>query len=309
VSATTDPILSSGPQQMGPSTPREWLDALSKGACDCDTFSRAMMDYFELTPDGSWEVVALLDQYHRLGKIESALFQQLKSRFEFVAIGTDMIGAWPVHPPLAQDKAPAAAVPEAASPSAFAILEPGGERPHPSADELLRGRYRLGRILVRDGVGTVYEAIDQDRLDLSERCRKIAIKVLHKAVSGRADSYNEMRREFQHLQSLTHPSILRVHEFDRDGDKAFFSMELLSGLPLSTVLSNRNHLALERAHATTIIRQVGDAILHAHWRGVVHGDISPRNIFVTDEGEIRVLGFGASRAVASTPPASDLESE
>jgi len=318
VSATTDPILSTAPQQIKPSTPRQWLDALSTGTCDPDTFSSAMIDYFQLTPDGSWEVISLLDQYHRLGKIESALFQHLKSRFQFVALGADMNGARRVPPSLAQDKAAAAAVPEAASLSVVDIPKPSSEQRHPKPSseqrhpctgDLLRGRYRLGGILERDGVGTVYEATDLNHSDLSETGRKTAIKVLHKAVSGRPDSYNEWRREFQYLQSLSHPSILRVHEFDRDGDTVFFSMELLSGLPLSEVLSNRNHVALERAHAAAIIRHVGDAILHAHWRGVVHGDIRPRNIFVTDEGEIRVLGFGASPAVASDRRASDPESD
>jgi serine/threonine protein kinase len=106
---------------------------------------------------------------------------------------------------------------------------------------------------------------------------------------------------FEDVQSLSHPNILRVHEFDRDGDTVFFSMELLSGLPLSAVLSNRNHVPLQPAHATTIIRQVGDAIQYAHSRGVVHGDIRPQNIFITDKGDIRILGFGAWRSIDSNP--------
>jgi serine/threonine protein kinase len=314
VNAPTDPILSTAPQQMGPHTPREWLDALSKGTCDPDTFSRAMTDYFQSAPDGSWEVVSLLDQYYRRGKIDGELFQRLKSRFQSVALGADTVGASRVPPPLAQIKAPrinvpVAAVPEGASHPAADIPKPGGDRRNPSTDAVLRGRYRLGKALERDGVGTVYEAIDQDRLDLAERSRKMAIKVLSKAVSGRVDLYGELRREFQYLQSLSHPNILRVHEIDRDGDTVFFSMELLSGLPLSAVLSKRNHLALERSHAATIIRCVGDAILYAHMHGVVHGDIGPRNIFITDEGEIRILGFGASRSAAPELPAAEFESD
>ncbi len=147
----------------------------------------------------------------------------------------------------------------------------------------------------------MYEAIDQERLDLSEPNRKTAIKVVHTEISARDGSYNELRLAFEDVQSLSHPNILRVHEFDRDGDIVFFSMELLSGLPLSAVLSNRNHVPLQPAHATTIIRQVGDAIQYAHSRGAVHGDIRPQNIFITDEGEIRVLGFGAWRSLDPNP--------
>jgi len=253
-------------------------------------------------------MVSLLDQYHRLGKIESTLFQRLTSRFQSVALGADMTGAWRAPPPLAQAEAPAAAVTESSSVSAVDMRKPGGAQGHLIADESLRGRYRLGRVLERDAVGTVYEAIDQDRLDLPERNQKMAIKVVHKQISARVDSYNRLRLEFQDLQALSHPNILRVHEFDRDGDTVFFSMELLSGLPLSAVLSNDNTLPLERTHAATIIRQVGDTILYAHSRGVVHGDICPHNIFVTDEGGIRVLRFGASRSIPSELRASEFNS-
>ena len=211
-----------------------------------------------------------------------------------------MLGVAP--PPLTQIKAPEAPATESSPVSVVDAPKPRVTQENLKADELLRGRYRLGRALQRDAVGTVYEAIDQERLDLSERNRKLAIKVVHKDISARVDLYNELRQGFEDLQSLSHPNILRVHEFERDGDTVFFSMELLSGLPLSTVLSKRNHLPLERTHASTIIRQVGDAIRYAHSRGVVHGDIRPDNIFVTDEGEIRVLGFGAWRFSAVRLP-------
>jgi serine/threonine protein kinase len=267
-----------------------------------------MTDYFQSTPDGSWEVVSLLDQYHRLGKIESALFQRLTSQFQSVAFGAEVTGARRPPPPLTQVKAPAAPATECSPVSVVDPRIPRVTQGNLKADESLRGRYRLGRVLQRDAVGTVYEAIDQERLDLSERNRKTAIKVVHKDISARVDLYNELRLGFEDLQSLSHPNILRVHEFERDGDTVFFSMELLSGLPLSAVLSNRNHLPLERTHASTILRQVGDAIRYAHSRGVVHGDIRPHNIFVTDEGEIRVLGFGGWRLVPSDFRAAEFNS-
>ncbi len=301
VSATTEQTLLNAPRQPPPATPREWLDALSKGTSDPDAFSRAMTDYFQSAPDATWEVISLLDQYHRLGKIESTLFQRLTSQFQSIALGADMSGAWRAPPPSTQDETPAAPAMVRAPASIVDLRKPRGAQEHPAGEQLLRGRYRLGRVLQRDAVGTVYEAVDQERLDLSESNRKTAIKVVHKEISARVDSYSELRLAFEDVQSLSHPNILRVHEFDRDGDTVFFSMELLSGLPLSAVLSNRNHVPLQPAHATTIIRQVGDAIRYAHSRGVVHGDIRPQNIFITDKGDIRVLGFGAWRSIDSNP--------
>jgi hypothetical protein len=143
-------------------------------------------------------------------------------------------------------------------------------------------------------MGTVFEAIDEYRLDMPTSGQRIAIKVLHTAVTRREELLAELQREFQHLQLLSHPNIVRVHEFDRDGDNAFFTMELLNGALLSAVLDARNAVALPRPYALTVMREVGAALAHAHSRGIVHGDINPQNIFITNGGELRVLDFGAS---------------
>jgi len=98
-----------------------------------------------------------------------------------------------------------------------------------------------------------------------------------------------------------------VHEFDRDGDLAFFTMEYLSGALLSRVLSITDSGALYRPYALAIVRDVGAAIAHAHARGVVHGDLNPANIFITDDGEVRVLDFGASHQLHHGPWISEFD--
>jgi serine/threonine protein kinase len=143
-------------------------------------------------------------------------------------------------------------------------------------------------------MGTVFDAIDEYRLDLPTSGQRIAIKVLHTAVTQRDELLGELQREFQHLQLLSHPNIVRVHEFDRDGDNAFFTMESLVGALLSQVMGARTAVALPRPYALAVMREVGAALAHAHARGVVHGDINPQNIFITNDGELRVLDFGAS---------------
>jgi serine/threonine protein kinase len=163
--------------------------------------------------------------------------------------------------------------------------------------DLLRGRYRVRGVLGQGGMGTVFEAIDEYRLDMPTSGQRIAVKVLHTAVTQREELLAELQREFQHLQLLSHPNIVRVHEFDRDGDNAFFTMELLSGALLSAVLDARNAVALPRPYALVVMRDVGAALAHAHSRGIVHGDINPQNIFITNSGELRVLDFGASHKV------------
>jgi serine/threonine protein kinase len=174
-------------------------------------------------------------------------------------------------------------------------------------DEVLRNRYRVRGILGHGGMGTVYAAIDEFRLDQSDGGQRVAIKVLHTEIIKRPKLVAELRAEFQRLQSLSHPNIVRVHDFDRDDDLTFFTMEQLSGAPLSRVLAKHTSAPLHRPYALTIIRQVGAAVAYAHSRGVVHGDLNPGNIFITDQGEVRVLDFGASYRHYHEPTIPDLE--
>ncbi|MDP8986190.1 MAG: protein kinase [Pseudomonadota bacterium] len=173
--------------------------------------------------------------------------------------------------------------------------------------DVLRNRYRVLGVLGQGGMGTVFSAVDQYRLDGPHGDPLVAVKVLHTEVMMRPRLFAELRREFQYLQSLSHPNIVRVHEFDRDGDLAFFTMEHLSGVLLSRVLSAHESAALHRPHAFAFIRDIGAAVAYAHARGVVHGDLYPGNIFVTDGGEVRVLDFGASHRLHRAPWISEFD--
>jgi serine/threonine protein kinase len=99
-----------------------------------------------------------------------------------------------------------------------------------------------------------------------------------------------------------------VYELDRDGDVVFFTMELLDGEPLSSVIERLRPAAMRKSQAWQLIQQLGAGLAHAHERGVVHGDLKPKNIFITCEGELRILGFGAAHrvmAVKSRPEHAD----
>jgi serine/threonine protein kinase len=174
--------------------------------------------------------------------------------------------------------------------------------------DLLRGRYQIKSVLGRGGTGMVFEAADLYRIDMPDSGQRVALKVLH-TLTGKPGRITELQREFQLLQSLSHPNIIRAHDYDRDGDLAFFTMEYLRGLSLVGVLSARDQVPLERGHALTIIRDVGTALSHAHSRSVIHGDLNPGNIFVTNDGEVRVLDFGASHPPSSGPVVSPSQSE
>ena len=167
--------------------------------------------------------------------------------------------------------------------------------------DVLRDRYVIKNVFGLGGAGTVFEAIDRYRLDLADSGQRVAVKILHADTAGQSAVTTDLRREFQLLQSLSHPNIVRAHEYDRDGDTAFFTMEYLSGLSLEGVLAAHREVVLERSHALMIIRDVAAALEHAHSRGVVHGDLNPGNIFITNDGGIRVLDFGAAHTPSESP--------
>ena len=318
---------------------RVWLDAVSSGICTPEVFYRAMHDQHQGNPEENWEVLSLLDQYYRRGKIKPELFQTLKMHLE-----AEVMGDRAPPKPAVRVPTPAAAAPtiKRAAPTAAPVPTPAAvapvaaafatlpisavpppareEVPPPQAapsrvrpprelstGDLLRGRYRIGPIIGQGGIGIVYEATDDFRLELPSTSQRVALKVLRPTISQREDLLFEAQRSFQHMQLLSHPNIVRVHEFDRDGDMVFFSMEFLNGAPLSRVLSSRNAAGLPRPLALAVMRDVGAALAYAHSLGIVHGDLTPHNVFITNDGELRVLDFAVSQKLLREKWAADIE--
>jgi len=287
-----------------------WIDALSNGTCDEAAFLKALPTFTRDTPDAGWGLLSLIDQYYRRGKISSESFLHLKVYLEsrLIRPGFDDGVSVPLprqaHAlPLADRTVPIFAPMPTAGPAAPAAppkpLAAPTNRHRIAVGERLRDRYLIKGVLGSGGMGTVFEAVDQYRLNLADATQGVALKVLHGAVSERPELHDELRREFQHLQALSHPSIVRVHEYDRDGDVAFFTMELLKGRTLAHALAEPGRERPARAQALSIVRSAGAALAFAHARGIVHGDLNPGNIFITDGGEVRVLDFGSSHRLRS----------
>jgi TolB-like protein/Flp pilus assembly protein TadD len=148
------------------------------------------------------------------------------------------------------------------------------------------GHFRVEGPLGAGGMGEVYRARDT-RLD-----REVAIKVLPEAVARDPVRLARFEREARALAQLSHPNILAIHEFGREGDVVFVVTELLHGETL------RQRLARERLgwrKAAEIAAGVADGLASAHAHGIVHRDLKPENIFLTSEGHVRILDFGIAR--------------
>jgi tRNA A-37 threonylcarbamoyl transferase component Bud32 len=168
--------------------------------------------------------------------------------------------------------------------------------------EVLCGRYVIESQLASGGMGTVYKALDQSRSEHTAADAYVAIKVLHENTRTRSDLLAKLRREFYCAQALNHRSVVKVYELDLH-QFPFFSMELIDGESLPSLMQKFHPLPLPRAYACAVIREVGEGIAHAHDRRVIHSDIKPQNIMVTNSGEVRILDFGTSGETTALTPA------
>jgi serine/threonine protein kinase len=168
--------------------------------------------------------------------------------------------------------------------------------------EILCDRYVIESQLANGGMGTVYKALDQSRSEHTQADAYVAIKVLHEKTRSRSDVLAKLRREFYCAQALSHRSIIKVYELDLQ-QFPFFTMELVDGENLPSLMQKFHPVPLPRSYVWAVIREVGEGLAHAHERRVIHGDIKPQNIMVTNSGEVRILDFGTSggSATAMTP--------
>ena len=207
------------------------------------------------------------------------------------------------------DLAPSAALPPLATatwhsdPTTRISTGPTGTTVGPGT--VLRQRYVLERELGRGGMGTVYRALDRNKEDLPPPNRYVAVKVLREEFAHRPDALQALRREAHQAQALSHPGIVNVFDFDRDGDVYFITMELLEGELLSDLIQRIRPGKLPRHAATDILRDLGSAIAYAHSRGVLHMDLKPGNVMITTQGDVRVLDFGLAHPHVPEPWISD----
>lgn len=130
----------------------------------------------------------------------------------------------------------------------------------------------------------------------------IAIKVMSRDLGNDARARERFTREARVAASLNHANIIDIHGMGEEDGHAYIVMEFLDGENLKTVISHHDEVPLECR--LELIKQVAGALAYAHNVGVTHRDIKPENIFVTREGEVRLLDFGMARIRGSTMTAT-----
>ncbi|MGH8776955.1 MAG: serine/threonine-protein kinase, partial [Jiangellaceae bacterium] len=162
--------------------------------------------------------------------------------------------------------------------------------------QVLGGRYELARFIAGGSMGEVWAANDT-RMD-----RTVAVKVLRPEYALDPVAVERFRTEARLAARLTHPGIARVHDVD-DGtatdEPPWMVQEYVPGQPLSELLARSGALAQQRA--AELIAQVAEAVHSAHEVGVVHRDLTPGNLIVTDTDIVKITDFGIARAAGLVP--------
>ena len=164
------------------------------------------------------------------------------------------------------------------------------------------GRYTLIKVLGRGGMGIVWLARDE------ELERNVALKLLPDLMIQDRAAFNQLKRETKRCLDLTHPHIVRIHDFVHDQRSGGISMEYIDGETLSNLRAEKDSSVFAPEEIASWITQLCDALDYAHNRaGVIHCDLKPANLMVNQRGDLKVTDFGIARQLTDSTNRLTLE--
>jgi serine/threonine protein kinase len=180
-------------------------------------------------------------------------------------------------------------------------LEDAGEGHHGPLEpgSVIKKRFVLEKLLGKGGMGLVFGAIDRRKEEARDPNPRVALKVLNADFQRHPQAFMALQREARKAQTLAHPNVVTVFDFDRDGDAVYMTMELLEGRGLDSMTREARGKGIKRDVALPIIRGIAEGLAYAHRKGIVHSDLKPGNVFITQDDTAKVLDFGIARAVPS----------
>lgn len=155
--------------------------------------------------------------------------------------------------------------------------------------KVFNSRYEIGGMIGTGGMADVYIAEDL-RLH-----RKVAVKILRSDLARDPAFISRFRKEALAAGGLNNPGIVAVFDFGEDGSESYIVMELVKGHTLRQILQSGEKIPEDEA--VGIVVDVLEALKYSHAQGIIHRDIKPGNIMITDSGQVKVMDFGIARAL------------
>ncbi|HEY3486850.1 MAG TPA: serine/threonine-protein kinase [Gammaproteobacteria bacterium] len=161
---------------------------------------------------------------------------------------------------------------------------------------VIKKRFELLEIIGRGGMGVVYKARDLVKVQARDSNPYVAVKVLSEGFKKYSRAFIALQREASKAQRLAHPNIATVFDFDRDNDTIFMTMELLTGQPFDKLIGKLPPGGLPETTALLYIDDLCNGLAYAHKQNLIHSDLKPANIYLCDNGVVKLLDFGITRA-------------
>lgn len=318
--------LDTAAPQKPPRDPVEgWLGALGAGELSLEDARARIVELCARDREASWAALSWLDQYHRRRVIDRDTYLDLKRSVTAVAMSGAARGAAARQPSSPDTGTPAtghapapatggtpaivAAPPAVATRPATlarttAIAPSAAPAPAPrrlAPGTTLAGRYELEAEIGQGALAVVFRARDRERRGIDGLSDLVAVKALRHDLDARDGALEILRRECFRTQALSHPNIVDVYGWERDGELRFVTLELIEGQSLEDLLSDLGPRRVRHEHALAIVQAAGAALACAHARGMVHGDLKPANVMIGVDGHVRVLGFGGAAPDPGAP--------
>ncbi len=169
-----------------------------------------------------------------------------------------------------------------------------------AAGSLIKDRFSLVEEIGYGGMGVVYTARDMRKEEAGDNDSLIAIKLLSEDFKKHPLALRMLQQESKKSQQLAHPNIVNVYDFDRDQNTVFMTMELLEGRPLREYLEEVWGSTTPFKELQPIISGMVAGLDYAHEQGIVHSDLKPANIYLTEDEGVKLLDFGIARAVINS---------
>jgi hypothetical protein len=166
--------------------------------------------------------------------------------------------------------------------------------------DVIKDRFVLEESIGQGAMGVVFTALDLRKQEANDPNPHVAIKILSADFREHPHALVTLQRESRKAQALAHPNVVTVFDFDRDGDMVFMTMELLKGRPLDAIVREAYGVGIGRAAALPIIRGIAEGLAYAHRKGIIHSDLKPGNVFLTEDGVPKILDFGIARAAPNS---------